>query len=354
LLCSAAARNKYEWPFASNSIWNLPIGANASYVMVNFTLADCWLRGLKDEEVDIINTPYLTESPVYYSSGSFSNGVQRCFNDDNVVFSAPLPNNYVVSATLPQESTPNRCASIVLADNNTIIQTQPLVRCNSSTTNWTTAYKSSPNEQLNGTGITGTRGGSGLSVLGGTIRITDIYSSQIRHVLALVLNAARYYYKNPCKRWPATTCDGWGTGNYYGGKLLAMRPGALLAIPANINLTELQLESVPGRSFAWTLQNFGAYVVDEAGNSNRPVMPFEVGPAGSAVAAFQSHFGYELLGKPWCGSSTAWTRDVDKIYTRLAVVDNWDFDTYTRVAASNGTEGAGGGAPLTNWAPPLE
>jgi len=37
----------------------------------------------------------------------------------------------------------------------------------------------------------------------------------------------------------------------------------------------------------------------------------------------------------------------------FAVVDNWNYSVYQRVAKSNGQEGAGGGAPLTPWAPPL-
>ena len=42
-----------------------------------------------------------------------------------------------------------------------------------------------------------------------------------------------------------------------------------------------------------------------------------------------------------------------RIYAALAVVDNWDFSTYSRVKGSNGGEGAGGGAPRQSWAPPL-
>ena len=37
----------------------------------------------------------------------------------------------------------------------------------------------------------------------------------------------------------------------------------------------------------------------------------------------------------------------------LHLVDNWDEARYNAVAASDGAEGAGAGAPLQPWAPPV-
>ena len=37
----------------------------------------------------------------------------------------------------------------------------------------------------------------------------------------------------------------------------------------------------------------------------------------------------------------------------LHLVDNWDEVRYNAVAASDGAEGAGAGAPLQPWAPPV-
>jgi len=40
-----------------------------------------------------------------------------------------------------------------------------------------------------------------------------------------------------------------------------------------------------------------------------------------------------------------------KIFLELNVVDNWNLTQYNLVAASNGSMGVGGGAPLQPWAP---
>src|SRR5689334_20912459 len=44
---------------------------------------------------------------------------------------------------------------------------------------------------------------------------------------------------------------------------------------------------------------------------------------------------------------------MNRIYAHLHVVDSWNLDMFTKVRASSGTLGAGGGAPLQPWAPPL-
>src|SRR6185437_6037942 len=71
--------------------------------------------------------------------------------------------------------------------------------------------------------------------------------------------------------WPATHSDGYSssfsTGEAYG--YLAtnyttsqyMGMGALLAIPPSPSLS---LETVVGTKLAWTLQNYGGYIVDDS------------------------------------------------------------------------------------------
>lgn len=64
--------------------------------------------------------------------------------------------------------------------------------------------------------------------------------------------------KADCSRWPATKSDSYAVGHY--GKVglntnTAMRMGALLAIPAEVAIAAMRLETEPGRQLAWTLQN---------------------------------------------------------------------------------------------------
>ena len=72
--------------------------------------------------------------------------------------------------------------------------------------------------------------------------------------------------QSQCFRWPAVKADGYAVGWYgaaTGNTNTAMRMGALLAIPPSVDLASLGLQTEPGRQIAWTLQNYGAYVVDD-------------------------------------------------------------------------------------------
>jgi hypothetical protein len=116
--------------------------------------------------------------------------------------------------------------------------------------------------------------------------------------------------------------------------------GVLLAIPASTDLASLNLESDPGRQIAWTLQNYGAYVVD---NTHAPHYGIEIedGPDGSTAAQFQADFGMPL--ETAIRNNTQWSRDWMKLMEALWVVDN------------NGPNSiGGGGTPRQPLAPPFQ
>jgi hypothetical protein len=116
--------------------------------------------------------------------------------------------------------------------------------------------------------------------------------------------------------------------------------GALLAIPASTNIASLNLETDPGRQLAWTLQNYGAYIVDNTGGPSVAVS-LEDGPDGSLAVQFQADYGYPFQQR--VNSNTPWSRDWQKLVQALWVVSN------------NGPNSiGGGGTPRQPLAPPFQ
>jgi len=169
-----------------------------------------------------------------------------------------------------------------------------------------------------------------------------------------------------CFRWPAYSADS-GAATSYGtnntNPVSGMKMGALLAIPASTDINSLGLESEPGLMLAWTLQNYGAYIVDSTGGPGFYI-DADIGPNaafnGSKREEFFNDFCFidsttnppnQCVHMPFQenvndGDGThsffPWTRDVQKLMQALYLVDN------------NGPDSiGGGGTPLQPLAPPL-
>ncbi len=206
-----------------------------------------------------------------------------------------------------------------------------------------------PSVDLYGDGIKGSHGGSGLSAIGGSIRVGELRPGQQgpKHALKVNVYAKEALYKctnrADCFRWPATTADGYAVG-FYGtnsnNSNTAMKMGALLAIPASVNVGTLGLETEPGRQLAWTLQNYGAYIVDDTWGPNF-AFNAEHGPDGSVRAQFQADYGTPI--ETWSPGSTAWSRDIQKLVKALYVVNN-----------NSPTSIGGGGTPRQPLAAPIQ
>jgi len=119
-----------------------------------------------------------------------------------------------------------------------------------------------------------------------------------------------------------------------------MRMGSLLAIPASRSIASLGLESEPGRQLAWTLQNYGAYIVDSTGGPGF-ALSAEDGPDGSFEKQFKADFGYNLAQR--VRDSNPWARDMRRIVEALHVVNN-------NTPSSIG----GGGTPRQPLAPAIK
>jgi uncharacterized phage protein (TIGR02218 family) len=339
-------RDKLVQPFASDSIWNMPIGSGAVYVPAGMngnpgSNAYAHMPGVDAEHIVMSPTSPLVD--IRYSSAAWT-GADRCpASSSTVLATVPIPNGYNV----PSGNT-NSGAAFLAADGRTVVQVEPLARCVGQP--YGTAFVRAPDVDIYGAGIRGAHGGSGLSSLGGSIRLGELRPGQTgpKHALKVNVYAKQFLYRGSssadCYRWPATTCDSYAVG-FYGtdgsGGPSAMKMGALLAIPATTSIASLALETDPGAQIAWTLQNYGAYIVDDA---YAPGFDFsaEDGPTGSKAAEFLADYGYAMQQQVNQSSTNAWVRDIQKICAALYVVDN-------NSASSIG----GGGTPLQPLAPPL-
>jgi hypothetical protein len=259
--------------------------------------------------------------------------------------------------TLPSSSS-NYPLVGVAADGHTLIQSEPFARCvagGAALVNRPLVYG-----DLYGDGQLGGEGGSGLSALGGTLRLNELVpGGVINHALQIDLDGALNLYPgtaSTCYRWPATKCDGDGPTGGYGGTNPQLLMGALLALPQSLNLNSLGLQTQPGMILATALQDYGAYVGND---STRPVdsIVTEVGPNGSVAGyqpatgpfvpgQFQADWGYPFVTPattdPGYQADLPWTEDVATIFAHLEIVTN------------NGpTSIGGGGVPLVSPAPPL-
>jgi hypothetical protein len=339
---AASGRDAILWPFSRDSIWNLPIGADARYVWAGIRPATA-MAYFTDADVLVLE-PSAPTTTVYTSYDDWGGG-DRCSAQGPALFTVPIPSGFVVPGShqgSPDGNTPNAATAILASDGHTIIQTQPFARCVAG--NSPTSHYMFGSEDLYGTGETGSHGGSGLSALGGTVRLGELVpGGAIRHSLKLNIDSANFYGGLGGYRWPAWKSDAGGAG--YSGSIPEVRMGTLLAVKTDFSITSL--ESEPGKIVARAFMDYGAYIVDTSGWSIYNFVT-ERSPKGAVQDEFQNVWGYSL--NTGVGAN-GWARDLDKIFTNLYAVDSWDHATWQTVSASAGSLGVGGGVPHVAWAP---
>lgn len=340
-------RNPYKWPFLKTSIWNMPIGSAAEYIPQPVDPGH--IDGIMVDADIIVMTPDKKLMPVYgteYRWSSETNQTTRCIKyNDKVHLRLPIPTNYI---TTFYGSRPNNPGVIVTTNGRTLVQTQPFQACGGGYA--TTGIRNvDPNDILRSTdidilaeGIEGMHGGSGLSSLGGAIRVGELApdAGPVRHALKISFPGEHYLYydhqKDKGYRWPARKDDTNAESAYNSDNPEALQ-GCLRAIPAWIDLDTLGLETEPGKKIAWTLQNYGAYQVEGVPWA-RMMIAVEEGPAGDVAKEFKQDWGYDMVTKDKTGNP--WFRDMIRLMDLLHVVSN------------NGPDSIGGGGdPLQPLAP---
>jgi len=342
----ASCRDPLQQPFAADSIWNTPIGSNAQFVDAQFVLPS---SGYSFEENIIVMEPTAPLKTMYKAANHGWEGGEaaRCTATSEVSYGGhqfPIPNN-VSTYDRYEQNTSNSVGAILDVDGRTIYQMQPLSICGFGGD--VTRFWEKPTVDLYGPGIEGAHGGSGLSSVGGSIRISEMKAGyRIPHALKLTIfgieNMSR---SNGGFRWPATNpdldnesdpCSGFS--NAYCGNVPELRSGALLALPPSVNINSLGLQAESSRMVARALQEYGGYVVDNSGWPNVHISG-EFGPAGNGQDVWNTLGGMN-------------EGDLNKIFSQLAVVNNnsptsiGGGGTPTAPAAlpfCDGTNGGGGG-----------
>lgn len=337
VLCHTAhaQRDPLKWPFAKTSIWNIPIHNNAVYAPAGVQDASYFEA---DEDIIILRP----QAPLMNVETNYAgwSGQDRCPVQGPTLFSAPIPTDYIYDKTVWSGNTPNAGVSILQPDGK-IWQAQPFAKCGPNVA--TAQYKWDPSGcVLTGECIEGAHGGSHLSAIGGTIRVGEFTSGQIRHAIKINLFGKENFYKDASGgyRWPATNQDGGYNDptayNYYGGTNPEMKIGALLALNKDVVLNSvsdnsLGLKTEAGLILARAMRDYGAYTVDNTAGDYYAFIT-ETGPDGSVRQEFKQRYGYEINGSL---GSTDWTADIKVLFKNLYVI-------------TNNTQNTPGGGPVSD------
>jgi len=314
----AETRDPLKWPFASNSIWNTPIGDSAVYVRANLQPT---MRLTVDEDI-IVMTPEAPLMPIYKNFAGWNRNKDRCLKEGGLIYEVPFPDDFVYNSSVWDGLTPNAGLAVLMPDGRTIKQNQPFARCDSGS--FGTSQYLFADEDIYGTGIYGAHGGSGLSAIGGALRYWELQpGSVIRHALKINLFGRESISKEMGgHRWPAKVADSGynnaNSGNYYGGSTPACRMGALLAIrPADLDSLSSLMQTEPGLILLKAFTDYGAYLVDNTAWDVWAIIT-SIEPEGRFTDEFKKTWGFDFVPK----KGSAWDNDVETIYQNLYVIDN--------------------------------
>ena len=326
-------RDPWLWPFAQNSIWNMPIGSNAVYVNANIGLAG--FVGVDDEYMYIV--PEGSPERNIYGPHTWND---RCPIEDADKYQGKMqiPDDLLMPDATGSE-TPNNVATFLQPGGSAVISLAPFTRC---TAGGTVFGWKRPDLDIKGEGITGAHWGSGLSGFGGSIRKGELQGSEpIRHALKIDIWGQKYLYYASDRlgyRWPADRADNYAAETWgymrqdpqLGNPNKAIVQGSLLAIPPSVTEASLNLVTPPAKKIFKALQDYGAYIVDDAAWDAHYICA-EKGVKEETEAQY---------GIGMHGYSGDFHDDINKLMQALKVVDNNASDNI-----------GGGGVPRAPLAP---
>lgn len=320
-----ADRDPVAWPFSADSIWNIPIHNDAKYVPAQIGMP--MAAGVTTDPEILILQPDAPLRPLVENDAHWD-GNPRCtsLTGNTLLPEVPIPDDF---ETYPEEQghTPNNSGAILMQDGVTLYQTQPLHVCGpggivTSQFSWNTQNIRTD------AGIEGAHGGSGMSALGGSIRVGELEpGSVIHHAIKMNFFGQRNFYygtdDTPGYRWPAPAADG-GASESYGGTNPAFEMGALLALKPDFDVGSLQTE--PARIIARAAQDYGVYAVDDTGWDVFALL-VEEGAQGSVSDQFRNTYGHDIYDGPALNctdesDSCKWSQDMWLILENLNIVDN--------------------------------
>lgn len=340
-------------PFSSTSLWNTPIGTDATYSPLTLTAPPMFGDSATYIVLDkAAPQRKLIDRGFYYewSGGVWRDGTSVLGTDTGV--RVQFPDSYLIPAP-PNGSMPDR-TSVAISSTGNLREFQYTVRptVGSDLSIYESAraeYDPVDDGKTMLIGSSGGHGGSGLTALGGALRIAEVGGgAPIRHALSFTFNLTRWGTKSGGGivngyRWPAlwadslysSTSPGVGYGTLGETPRSGLGSGSLLAIPATIDLSTIGLETALGQRLAWTCQNYGGYVTDNTGET----ADWQIWQINAEVGLSDT-LSVGSVATP--ATNTAYGRDMARIYTRLAVVSN-----------NSQTSIGGGGVPLQPFSRPV-
>lgn len=292
-------RDPFLWPFSKNSFWNMPIGSAAVYVDAGLpALSNLTIREALFLENDLAHPQVAVLELATYPLTTCSGGTQKLQIAIPSALTVPLGEDI---------------GALFFRDAGSVRHLFPVARCSQGgplVGGWI-----SGDVQVTGDGYldqSGGHGGSGMSGFGGAIRKGEFTgTSAIRHALKIEVSRSLLSKVDGGYRWPAANADTGYASNYTGSNP-ALRMGSLLAIPPSVDLGAIAWQTDAGRKVAWTLQNFGVYVVNTA-SSGSYTFDVEVG----VPQEFQTAYSYAIDAP-----GTAWLGDFMTAVQLLSIVDD--------------------------------
>lgn len=327
-------RNPLLWPFSADSIWNMPIGSDAVYVPAN-------IQPTPVLSSDVDHFFVLNDADPQRDVYVIGRWRDRSSGTRDLNFDLPIPDELLIPDANEVER-PNNSAALLLPDGETLVQLNAMTRDRIGGKVYGIKYPvgNKPDETLTGTGILGGHGGSGLSSIGGTIRLGELIGDEpIRHVLKLNLWAQKYlsydvgFQGGPGYRWPAIKADAYANETTYGGQVSALTMGSLLAIPPDVTPESLGLRTKPAIKLFYALQDYGAYVADDTAWDAHALAT-----ENGVLQEFEYEYGHKFGAK-----KSEFFKDVMALFAALHIVDN------------NGPDAiGGGGTPRASLAPDID
>ena len=347
LTAQDSLRDPFLWPYEDSSIWNMPIGSEAAYQPANLPPAG----GVGADIVHILRTsPSHPARNVYAERGGFNRDGGRCSSQQfDLGFDLRVPDDWLVpdaGRDNPYGVTPNSSFALITQDGLRSIQGQVIARCVVGgpvyMPDWMRFTGNRKESSLRGDGRdigTAGHGASGLSTLGGTVRLGELIDEKpIRHAIKVnpFGNKVLHYSEQvPGFRWPAGRADGYASDanspiGYNRSADPALVIGSLLALPPDATPESLGLTTQAGRKLFYAMQNYGVYFVEDAA-----IDVWDLVAERDVEIEFEEAYGFGLKSNTWLG-------EMNRLMTALSVITN------------NGPDSiGGGGTPRVALAPPF-
>lgn len=230
-------------PFAATSPWRLPVADTATFAPDddprNLAMADCDVPG-----------------QAWVNYDSYSHPISFADRTDPVVTMTDTDRGLSWKERIPVRA---RIAAgtdahmhVITPDRKRVIEHWVTKRRRNGS--YTCRHRAVV--ELAGSGIDGGARAYGGSAIGGLIRSWEVREGLVQHPLAIALRVEQMRL-GPV--WPASSDD--NTPDYTG----PIPMGSYFAIPPDVDLTDLGLQSRAARVVARACQDYGVYVVDSGG-----------------------------------------------------------------------------------------